>query len=118
MLILKEDVLIKLKGEGNGMLESKTCSGQCVVIETPLPCSPSFESESGGKKRETEKRQEMCGGEAEKEKKVECQAKLGGSARHNRENLHEIMIIISHQRAQDETQRGCLQDYSTFDLYK
>lgn len=95
MLIVKEDVLIKLKGEGNGMLESKTCSGECVVIETPLPCSPSFESESGGKKRETDKRQEMCGGGAEKEKKVECQAKLGGSARHNRENLHEIMIIVA-----------------------
>lgn len=69
-------------------------SGECVVIETPLPCSPSFESESGGKKRETNKRQ-MCGGRAEKEKKVECQAKLGGSAHPNREKLHEIMASMA-----------------------
>lgn len=49
------------------MLEIKTCSGECVVIETRLPCS--FESESGGKKRQTGKWWRRCAEEEQKRRK-------------------------------------------------
>lgn len=59
------------------MFESKSCYGECVAMEMPLPCSPSFESESGSKKRQEATEEKICGG-GEKEEKVECKAKTGG----------------------------------------
>lgn len=60
------------------MFESRSGPGESVAMETPLPCSPSFESVSDSKKRQEATEEKVCGG-GEKEEKVECKAKTGGS---------------------------------------
>lgn len=64
------------------MFESRGGPGVGVAVETPLPCSPSFESVSDSKKRQEATEENVCGGGGagrKKEGKVECNAKTGGS---------------------------------------
>lgn len=62
------------------MFESRSGPGERVAMETPLPCSPSFESVSDSKKRQEATEQKVCGGGGgEKEEKLSAKQKQEGA---------------------------------------
>lgn len=65
------------------MFESRSSPGERVAMETPLPCSPSFESVSDSKKRQEATEQKVCGGErgggGEKEEKLSVKQQQEGA---------------------------------------
>lgn len=80
----KENICKRWGKKKTGMFQSRSSPRESVAMEMPLPCSPSFESVSDSKTRQEATEKKVCGGgPGEKEEKVECKAKSGGSWRYD-----------------------------------